>query len=145
MHVSQKGQDFALPIFVYEQLYLCIKVRNTTYIENIALDIFQQVFFLVYTHFRESIAPKYKQHTSLLSYLETLLVVQFFIQLFYMQEYFLCSLQAISVFVTRYFTSKNGQKKTSLFYQNIFYEVVVPNAWHFGVVKYIPTTANRDS
>ena len=134
-----------LPIFVYEQLYLCIKVRNTTYIENIALDIFQQVFFLVYTHFRESIAPKYKQHTSLLSYLETLLVVQFFLQLFYMQEYFLCSLQAISVFVTRYFTSKNGQKKTSLFYQNIFYEVVVPNAWHFGVVKYIPTTANRDS
>ena len=101
-------------------------------IETIALDIFQQVFFFVYTNFRESIAPKYKQHTSLLSYLETLLVVQFFLQLFYMQEYFLCSLQAISVFVTRYFTSKNGQKKTSLFYQNIFYEVVVPNTWHFG-------------
>ena len=30
MHVkSQRGQDFALlPIFEYEQLYLCIKVRN---------------------------------------------------------------------------------------------------------------------
>ena len=106
-------------------------------IETIALDIFQQVFFFVYTNFRESIAPKYKQHTSLLSYLETLLVVQFFLQLFYMQEYFLCSLQAISVFVTRYFTTNNEQKN-SKFYQNIFYEVGT-NAWHFGVVKYIPT------
>ena len=78
MHVkSQRGQDFALlPIFEYEYSVFVYKSKEYYMtIETIALDTFQQVFFFVYTNFRESIAPKYKQHTSLLSYyLETLLV-----------------------------------------------------------------------
>ena len=35
--------------------------------------------------------------------------------------------------------NKLWTKKNSRLYPNVFYEVVVPNAWHFGVVKYIPT------
>ena len=108
-------------------------------IETIALDIFQQVALYIQTlgralHLNTNNIPHFSHTQKLSQY-----VVQFFLQLFYMQEYFLCSLQAISVFVTPQFTTNYGQKKNSRLYPNVFYEVVVPNAWHFGVVKYIPT------